>query len=196
VLKSSRFCALAATVFTPSCTSTNLPAASQRSNDPREFANLHRNFKSSILFLLRNSLLRHLRPAWTSLESIPTMRQRNYSSWALPIPTLSEVFALTDFTRLRQLSKVLKSSQIRCTHSHCNHDLSLLRLATETSIRPALYLRGLNNPTQPWSMRIRASLLNPLDALYAEEFDCTLCRNLLVRKVKHLKLILSFLPDS
>jgi hypothetical protein len=34
---------------------------------------------------------------------------------------------------------------VLCTHSHSNPGLSLLRLATETSIRPALHLHGSNN---------------------------------------------------
>jgi hypothetical protein len=138
---------------------------------------LHDDFKSSILFL------------YGEFSASPPSSCANEAK-VLSLLSFSNSDSFRDFPNalpvlnLQPLPTVLEVFQVLCTHSHNNPGLSLLRLTTETSIQPALYLHGSNNPTPLWSMRIRASLLNLLNALYAEEFDCTLCRNLLARTVK------------
>jgi hypothetical protein len=69
---------------------------------------------------------------------------------SLASPTPSTEGWRTPCARRPTTSSSAEVFQVLCTHSHSNSGLPLLRLATETSIRPALYLHGSNNPIKPW----------------------------------------------
>jgi hypothetical protein len=60
---------------------------------------------------------------------------------------------------------------------------------------PAPYLHGSDDPIQLGANKNESLTVGLINALYADEFDCTLCRNLLAQTEKQLKLILVFLPD-
>jgi hypothetical protein len=67
----------------------------------------------------------------------------------------------------------------------------LLRQTAETSISDCTSPAQLPQPkSASGQMRIRVFLSSLINALYVDEFDCTLCRNLLAQTEKQLKLIL------
>jgi hypothetical protein len=106
-------------------------------DSPRSLRDFEEQIKSSILFLLKSSPL----PTFVLCNSVPTQPK-------VTIPP--ELLSLSDsFRELLEHSPCARPStftnpqraevfQVLCTRSHNNSDLSLLRLATETSIRPAL----------------------------------------------------------
>jgi hypothetical protein len=95
-----------------------------------------------------------------------------------------------------QHSQTVEVTRTLCTLSHSNPCLPLLSQTAETSTLVCTSPAWLPQPkSTSGQMRIRVQLSGPINALYADEFNCTLCRNVLAQTEKQLKLILLFLSQ-
>jgi hypothetical protein len=157
----------------------NLLAPSPRSNDPRDFASLHdnssRRFSSSMkksrfttfvlcdLHWVDSSVNKGTIPSELLSTRTPSELPRTRSCARSSITSKSdEVFWVPVRSRSQQLQPFPFSD-----------------FATETQLRPALTCTARIPQPNSGQKRTKVQLLSLLDALYAEVFDCTRCRNLL-----------------
>jgi len=141
---------------------------------------------------MRRPLLHHLRPVRPLLIQF-LQRAKGAAPSELCSPTPSGIFFFEHAPCARSsiTSESVDVFYVPCTHARNYFNLPLLRFAIETQfdLHSPARLERLD-PTLN-EVRIKVQLLSLLDALYAEIFNCTRCRNLLAQAEKQLKLILS-----
>jgi hypothetical protein len=127
---------------------------------------------------MKRSLLHHLRPVRPLLGRFLQRTKRLSSLGFVPdsFKDSSNTLLVLD---LQSLLKVLKSSSpVRFTLATASA-FPPLRLTTETQFDLHSPARLEYLKPNSGKKRTRAQLLSLLDALYAEVFNCTRCRNLL-----------------
>jgi hypothetical protein len=154
-----------------SCLRVNSLSPPSRSNDPLDSVGLHDDSVRRSSSFMKRSPLRHLQSAFDLTGKVLNLQQIQGAIFpsfiARRLPEFLEHVPCT----LRPLLLSHEAPSGRSPLENCYY-------FSQTSTCTHLHGSTNSKPTLG-NVRTKVQLLSPLDALYAEVFNCTQCRNLL-----------------